>query len=648
MMARLFASLFVLMPFWSCLGAGPQESDPWKAWVEEVRPIMTRSEQAVFKSLQTEEDRKKFQQLFWKVRDSDPSTPVNEYQVEYYSRRRYAQKYLGGTDSERGRVYLLLGKPTEKYDFSGSEKVVDCELWVYQGTDLPGLPPLMDLIFFRQNNLGDYKLYYPGMNSPLDILSTSSMPQSVSRAQASKIISSSFPELGRAALSVIPDEADAGIVSSGSGAAISQIFTLPERAVSRDYLKGFGTAQGAVDVTSSTKEIAGHAALALSYDRGFRFLNWALFPDVIHTVEGEDHVHRAHIVLGLRVEDLEGRTIHQQERPLDLKFKEMQKKVVLEGQKLVFRDFAPMIEGEFNVHLTFMNKTTDEFFVVQERLTVTPETVPVMAGYMIKDAGSDHFLPFRGGAFKVSLDPRSIFTPEDSIEGMVFTDQRPEISLRSHDDQKMIIPIDALEKREDFYIFRHKLRGVKPGNYTLQVLTGGREVASRIVSVISFQVEKPLDFERSEPADSSLNYSFMIAQEYLNEGDFDKALDGFQKLPGAMWNSTTLPVIARAYYLKKDYPKVIELLEKDKVERTYPVLLMLGNSCLETKNLRRAAEYFERVRKYGDTVENNRILGAIYMSLGEREKAQAYWERAKTLEKRILEKKPAEKKPGEE
>jgi GWxTD domain-containing protein len=646
MMAGRVAGLFLLMRFWSFLGSGPQAFDPWKSWIEEVRPIMTRSEQAVFQSLRTEEDKKKFQQLFWKVRDPNPATPANEFQMEYFRRRLYARKYLGSADSDRGRVYLLLGKPTEKYDFSGSEKVVDCELWVYQGTGLPGLPPLMDLIFFRPNGLGDFKLYYPGMNTPLDILSTSYAPRSVSPAQARRIIGSSFPELGRAALSVIPDEAEAGIASLDSGATISQIFTLPERAVDRDYLKDFGSARGDVRVTVSTQEIAGKAALALSSDRGFRFLNWALLPDAVHAVTGADHIDRARIVLGLRVENLDGKTIHQQERPLDLKFDAAQKKALLEGRRLAFRDFAPMIEGEFIVHLTFMNRSTDEFFTIRERLSVTPETVPLMVGYKVKETGSDRFLPFRGGAFKVSLDPRNVFTPGDSVEGLVFTEERPELLLRPLDGPLPAILVENLERGENFYLFRHELSGVKPGNYNLQVFIGGRERASRILSIISFPAEKPLDFERSEPADSSSSYSFIVAQEYLNQGDLNKALEGFQKLPAAMWNSTTLPVIARAYYLKKDYQRVIEILEKDTVEKTYTVLLMLGNSCLETKNLRRAAGYFERVRGYGDTVENNRILGAIYISLGEREKAQTYWDRAAALEKRALKKVPNEKTPG--
>jgi tetratricopeptide (TPR) repeat protein len=93
-------------------------------------------------------------------------------------------------------------------------------------------------------------------------------------------------------------------------------------------------------------------------------------------------------------------------------------------------------------------------------------------------------------------------------------------------------------------------------------------------------------------------------------------------------------VIASAYYQMKDYRKVVELLEREEVAKDYSVLLLLGNSCLELKKLQTAAEYFEKLRKYGDTVKNNRVLGAIYYYLGEREKAQVYYERAKELEKK--------------
>jgi tetratricopeptide (TPR) repeat protein len=120
----------------------------------------------------------------------------------------------------------------------------------------------------------------------------------------------------------------------------------------------------------------------------------------------------------------------------------------------------------------------------------------------------------------------------------------------------------------------------------------------------------------------------------------EKALESFEKLPPHLWNGATLPVIARAYYLHKDYARVVELLERDTVEKNYPVLLLLGNSSLELRKLDQAALYFEEVRKFGDTAEANNALGAIYYSLGERDKAKVYWERAKKLEKKSDEKSP--------
>jgi tetratricopeptide (TPR) repeat protein len=130
----------------------------------------------------------------------------------------------------------------------------------------------------------------------------------------------------------------------------------------------------------------------------------------------------------------------------------------------------------------------------------------------------------------------------------------------------------------------------------------------------------------------------------LRVEDAARALEHFRSLPERLWNSGSIPVIARALYLTKDYAGVLELLEKDGVERTYPVLLLLGNSCLELKKLDQAAVYFEQVRKYGDTPENNRTLGAIYFSLSDKEKAKIYWDRADALEKKRSETKPGEKK----
>lgn len=620
----------------SFLNASKKKSDSWQKWLDEVDLIMTKAEKSVFKSLKTEEDRMRFQRSFWKVRDRNPETPQNEYMLEFYSRRQYAESRLDGVNSDRGRIYILLGQPLEKKGFSGNEQVVDCELWIYRGERRPGLPPYMYLIFFKPRDFGSYKLFYPGIHTSLDILSPGYKSESTSIYQAYNSLRMVFPELAKATLSVIPDETDPalGITLTSSGSILTQIYELPEKEVEKAYLRNFTSIEGIVDVVHSIKEIGGKGNISLSENRGFKFLNYSIMPDVIHTVRSADNSHTAKIISTLRIEDLEEKTIHQQEREINLRIDETKKKVMLEERKLVFKDFAPVVEGEFNVSITFSNKTSEEFFVYKEKINITDKTVSVLVGYKVEEIYSDKFLPFSTENYKVLLDPRSIFNMSDSLEGIVFAEQKPEIHLTSIEDENYSIEIRDILKQRNLFVFRQPLEDIKAGNYYLSIKNRTGEIYNKIISVISFNVEKPIEFERVEPTSSEFNYIFVMAQQYLNKGNVDTALEYFKKLPEDLWNSITLPVIARAYYIKKDYEKALELLEKKNVKKNYSVLLILANSCLELKKLRKASEYFEMLREYGDTAKINRILGAIYHSLGEKEKAKVYWDRAMNLEKK--------------
>jgi tetratricopeptide (TPR) repeat protein len=249
-------------------------------------------------------------------------------------------------------------------------------------------------------------------------------------------------------------------------------------------------------------------------------------------------------------------------------------------------------------------------------------------------------MPFCLGRYKVLLDPRSIFSPQDSLEGLIQADEPAELFLADRDKEGPLVKIQDLSDQGEVVIFRQPLADIKPGNYDLLIRKNGEEVFRRALSVLSFEVDKPLEFERTEPLSFLTQLPFVIGQEYLNAGRVEKALESFEKLPSNLRNGATLPVIARAYYLHKEYARVVELLERDTVEKSYAVLLLLGNSSLELKKLDQAALYFEEVRKFGDTAEANNTLGAIYFSLGEKDKAKVYWERAKKLEQKTHGKTP--------
>jgi tetratricopeptide (TPR) repeat protein len=284
--------------------------------------------------------------------------------------------------------------------------------------------------------------------------------------------------------------------------------------------------------------------------------------------------------------------------------------------------------------------------VAEREIVIDDGTPLIVAGYEVKARAAGLLAPFCQGAYKVLLDPRSVFCQKDSLEGLVLSEETPELFLLPRDKPGPETRVQAVVREEGgVHVFRHPLEGVKPGAYDLTVKKGGAEVFRRSLTVASFAVEKPLEFERTEPSAFTETLPFLIGQEYLNCGRVEKALESFNRLPAALWNGTTLPVIARAHYLSKDYARVIELLETETVPKDYGVLLLLGNSSLELKKLKEAAFYFEEVRKFGDTAEANNALGAIYFSLGEKDKAKVYWERARKIENRAGEK---TSKPDEE
>lgn len=92
--------------------------DYFEKWLhEDVAYIITDEERAVFHGLVTEEEKEAFIEHFWLRRDPDPRTAVNEFKEEHYRRIAYANdRFSGGLPgwkTDRGRIYILHGPPTE-------------------------------------------------------------------------------------------------------------------------------------------------------------------------------------------------------------------------------------------------------------------------------------------------------------------------------------------------------------------------------------------------------------------------------------------------------------------------------------------------------------------------------------------------------
>jgi GWxTD domain-containing protein len=80
---------------------------------EEIRYIGSSKEKNRFDSLTTPEEINKFLDEFWGKRDPNPATQGNELREEVDRRIIYADSILGGSNGDRGRVYIIYGKPHE-------------------------------------------------------------------------------------------------------------------------------------------------------------------------------------------------------------------------------------------------------------------------------------------------------------------------------------------------------------------------------------------------------------------------------------------------------------------------------------------------------------------------------------------------------
>src|SRR3982751_5357719 len=160
----VLASLTVVIPLLAQRQSKPTSQDPadkprnvkpelkkaYKDWLEKDVPyVITDEERRAFKKLQTDDERERFIEEFWRRRDPDPDTDENEFKEEYYERIAYANEHFAsgipGWKSDRGRIWIMYGKPDERethpmggnyerptYEGGGSTSTYPFETWFYR------------------------------------------------------------------------------------------------------------------------------------------------------------------------------------------------------------------------------------------------------------------------------------------------------------------------------------------------------------------------------------------------------------------------------------------------------------------------------------------------------------------------------------
>ena len=151
-----------------------EQFDYFERWLkEDAVYIIMPEERTVFDSLTTDEEKERFVEQFWRRRDTDFSTGLNESKEEHYRRIAYANEEFHwgkpGWQTDRGRVYIMFGEPDRRERFEagstyrrtaleggGHTVTYPYEVWFYR--HLPGVGAGVVVEFVDSGLTGEFAL----------------------------------------------------------------------------------------------------------------------------------------------------------------------------------------------------------------------------------------------------------------------------------------------------------------------------------------------------------------------------------------------------------------------------------------------------------------------------------------------------------
>jgi GWxTD domain-containing protein len=370
--AALLALALGLVP--AAARAQDKLSSDEQRWLEDVGPIMTRAERDVFLHLRNKAERDKFAVFFWRSRDASPDTTENEFYKDYMDRVAFADKNFGhdspkrGSQTERGYFYLLLGRPLERTYYTTESQLWPLELWFYKGAVEYGQPDYFYLIFYQPGGLGDYRLYYPGIEGPEKLIVPGASTGINDRQGAFQRIRDVNAELASASLSYMPGERPGANAGFSSDSIIATVKQMPEKKYSDAYARSFLTFKDFIETEYSDRYLPSAVQVRVFRDRDQPFVHWTIEPEKMNFGAVGDQI-QASFELVLRLEDRTGRAILERTEEIPLRLTADQYKAH-ERQRFAFQDLLPVIPGDYKFLVLMKNKTARDFSSTEMSLAI--------------------------------------------------------------------------------------------------------------------------------------------------------------------------------------------------------------------------------------------------------------------------------------
>ncbi len=641
-----------------------------RKWLEEeVVYVISDPERELFLSLETQEERERFIEAFWRVRDPDPATKQNEFIAEHYRRLEYANQSLSretarpGWKTDRGRMYIILGEPQQITRFESQNEVVQCELWVYPAQPERGLPSSFNLLFFRRRAVGEYELYNPVLHGPNALMTGHQYTPASDTDETLQVLQRISPDLARASLTLDLGE-PVDFVSRrpafGTDILLSRIEESPKRNVRTDYADAYVRYGNRVSAEYSFRYVPNESAFTVLYgpdSTPFVHFTVELSPENFALSVSEDgSKYYTTLDVTREVRTIEDKLVlvDEQEVYLELPPSEFQK-----GARLpfAFQDAFPLVPGEYRVSVVLKNRAVQQFTVAEGSLEVArlatspPGLGGLLVGYLHERPLSEE-APGYLLAYQVDYDciypaVSGLFPTGAEVFALAQVQgARASSSLRF----SLLQGASALDERETkvdegsaAVVQAFTLRDFAGGNYTLRVQL--RDPSDTVVDerrtdvVVSPRstVARPGFIYRRGFPHSPGSLALARGEQLWSLQRYEEATaelrqavaEGGPRLPEASFK------LAGALLSAKRADEALELLLplKESFRERYEVIAGLGYAYYFRREYSRAQEFLERAASLRppDSALLN-AMGDSYRELGERERAIGAYRRSLELD----------------
>ena len=678
-----FRGILLLAAFFArpvvCTATGDDRSErlpeQYRSWLEkEVVYIIDDKERDAFLDLQSVGEWEAFTKAFWKRRDPDRLTPVNEFKEEHYRRLEHANRVLGressvpGWMTDRGKMYIILGEPNDTDTFRSVPGLYPAELWFYLARPEKALPP-MYLLFFQDGHAGAYRLFNHVIDGPDKLMPASGFSSTGDRLEAYQLLQTISPDLAHASVTMRADRGGYGNVfdvessSLDSMSLLADIYVSPHRRVDTRYVDDAERGRGVVesDYLFNYVPSAGTANVVPG-PNGASFVHYSIEIEPQHlTLAKDDSTYFTTFELSGEVTTADGeRTILRLSKERFLTLTEAQFQQV-SHRPFAYRSMFPLVEGDFNFRIVLKNRARSEYTIFETPIRV-PERdgTPALSDPILlyeniarPDSGGDQYSAYHIGSLELDPNARRIYAIGETLVVYV-----PVENASAEDVLSMKIeslgpsgeigegqPMTTRrlgDYRDAQVVQSLSTEGLDGGHYRLVVdlnHQSGEPVESRSVDfdiTPLTRVARPWSLSDSIDGTDAGPVLASLAEQYLNLGDMENAGEMFRRSLAETPGLTTPRIFLARVALDDDNPnKAIGLLEpaleenKDNVE----LLLTLADAYARVSDYELASELFEAsivLRRPTTTLLN--ALAACHAKLGNNEKARDYLEQSLALD----------------